>query len=89
MDPIKKPTKAAIEAALSAYYGEVDDFVYGFPYSLPQCHSGRFTSVVGIKERELIELNHKNSYTIFIDALTRGYGIRSQRPQSRRENYQQ
>jgi len=24
MDPIKKPTKAAIEAALSAYYGEVD-----------------------------------------------------------------
>jgi hypothetical protein len=25
MDPIKKPTKAAIEAALSAYYGEVDE----------------------------------------------------------------
>jgi hypothetical protein len=25
MDPIKRPTKAAIEAALSAYYGEVDE----------------------------------------------------------------
>ena len=25
MHPIKKPTKAAIEAALSAYYGEVDE----------------------------------------------------------------
>jgi hypothetical protein len=25
MDPIKKPTKAASEAALSAYYGEVDE----------------------------------------------------------------
>ena len=25
MDPIKKPTKAAIEAALSAYYAEVDE----------------------------------------------------------------
>ena len=25
MEPIKKPTKSAIEAALSAYYAEVDD----------------------------------------------------------------
>jgi hypothetical protein len=25
MDPIKKPTKAAIEAALSAYYADVDE----------------------------------------------------------------
>ena len=25
MDPIKRPTKAAIEAALSAYYGELDE----------------------------------------------------------------
>ncbi|HTG74775.1 MAG TPA: hypothetical protein VMB70_13460 [Terriglobia bacterium] len=25
MDPIKRPTKAAIEAALSAYYSEVDE----------------------------------------------------------------
>jgi hypothetical protein len=25
MDPIKKPTKAAIEAALSAYYSAVDE----------------------------------------------------------------
>ena len=25
MDPIKRPTTAAIEAALSAYYGEVDE----------------------------------------------------------------
>jgi hypothetical protein len=25
MDPIKRPTKSAIEAALSAYYGEVDE----------------------------------------------------------------
>ena len=25
MNPIKRPTKAAIEAALSAYYGEVDE----------------------------------------------------------------
>ena len=27
MDPIKRPTKAAIEAALSAYYDEVDEAV--------------------------------------------------------------
>jgi hypothetical protein len=28
MDPIKRPTKAAIETALSAYYGEADERLY-------------------------------------------------------------
>ena len=32
MDPIKRPTKAAIEAALSAYYGEVDEAARKTPF---------------------------------------------------------